>query len=486
MRDSLVGIHRRGYPFSVLIAIVAACLGFAAMGVQAHAQEKPAPDQPPAFEPLRYDEDYAYLRDPSARTGDRLALEPLKFIPLNPAGDRYLSLGGEIRAKYDLHLNPVFGQTPEDDDGYLLQRYLLHGDLHLGPSFRVFTQLRGAYAAFHDGPRVPIHDDGFDVQQAFFDLRTTRGSAAVTLRTGRQELSYGTERLISSREAGNVRRAFDAVRVLAAFEPWRVDGFYSRPVVNTPDSLDDWFDPGTELWGVYATGPTGRLQGMQADVYYLGLDRREAAFNRGTADEHRHTVGARLFGTPGALDYNFEAMYQWGSFGQGDIRAWGLGSDTGYTFASAPLAPRIALRADVTSGDRGSADDELRTFNPLLPRGNYFGESSTLGPMNVIDLQPMLQLQFTEAVSLTTGWGFFWRQSRDDGIYSNALTLIQAGDGGGSRHIGHELSLRLDWQANRHVSASASYALFSAGSFLKDAGLDDDVNFYSVSAKYQF
>jgi hypothetical protein len=82
---SLVGIHRLGYPFIVFIAVVAACIGFAVVVAEVHAREEPAPDQPPAFKPLRYDEDYSYLRDTSARTGDPLSLEPIKFIPLNRA-----------------------------------------------------------------------------------------------------------------------------------------------------------------------------------------------------------------------------------------------------------------------------------------------------------------------------------------------------------------------------------------------------------------
>lgn len=85
MLKSLVGIHRLGYPFIVFIAVVAACIGFAVVVAEVHAREEPAPDQPPAFKPLRYDEDYSYLRDTSARTGDPLSLEPIKFIPLNRA-----------------------------------------------------------------------------------------------------------------------------------------------------------------------------------------------------------------------------------------------------------------------------------------------------------------------------------------------------------------------------------------------------------------
>src|SRR5438105_8488466 len=47
---------------------------------------------------LRYEEDYSYLRDPALSTDP---FDPLKFIPLTPDGDFYLTLNGETRFRYD-------------------------------------------------------------------------------------------------------------------------------------------------------------------------------------------------------------------------------------------------------------------------------------------------------------------------------------------------------------------------------------------------
>src|SRR4051794_10555407 len=94
---------------------------------------------------LRYDEDYSYLKDPSRRTDP---LDVLKYIPLGQGDDTYLSLGGTARPRYESYHNPDFGAGPADRHGYnddLLQRYLLHGDLHLGPSVRFFGQLQSGF-----------------------------------------------------------------------------------------------------------------------------------------------------------------------------------------------------------------------------------------------------------------------------------------------------------------------------------------------------
>jgi len=72
--------------------------------------------------------------------------------------DVCLSPGGELRERYEFTRNPSFcAGTDLRHDDYLLQRLLLHGDLHLGPNLRVFVQI-GDYRAFgrvFDPPGVP-------------------------------------------------------------------------------------------------------------------------------------------------------------------------------------------------------------------------------------------------------------------------------------------------------------------------------------------
>ena len=79
------------------------------------AHESQALSSPPYQSP-RYEEDYRYLRNP-ARRNDLWDL--VKYIPLNDKGDRYVSLGGEIRLRYDYFRNANWGSGPQDGRGYL-------------------------------------------------------------------------------------------------------------------------------------------------------------------------------------------------------------------------------------------------------------------------------------------------------------------------------------------------------------------------------
>ena len=93
-----------------------------------------------------------------------------------------------------------------------------------------------------------------------------------------------------------------------------------------------------------------------ADLYYIGLATKDASYNRGSATELRNTIGVRAFRSPlNGLEYNWEANYQWGSFGSDSIRAWSISTETGYSLERVRFHPRPMLRADAYSGDRNPA-----------------------------------------------------------------------------------------------------------------------------------
>jgi len=448
------------------------------------AEEMAAISSPPPFKKLRYDENYDSLRD-SAQRADYL--DAIKFIPLNTDGSWYLTLGGEIRERYEYYHNNLWGRGPQDQDGYLLQRYMVHADAHFGDYFRVFAQFKSGLEDGRDGGPRPTDRDDFDLHQAFFDARLPwTDTDSLTLRAGRQELAYGSSRLVSFREEPNVRRSFDGVKAIFKVNGWQVDLFAVKPVQTKIGVFDDSPDPEQKFWGIYAVTPVRWLPGGNVDLYYLGLDNRNAHFDQGTAHELRHSLGTRIWGHQAGWDYNFEFVYQFGSFGSGDIQAWTGASDTGFTFESAPLKPRLGLKANVTSGDDDPNNHDLQTFNPLFPRGAYFGEPALIGPANHIDVHPQLELALLKNLTLTGNWDWFWRESTRDGIYGPAVNLIQSGKSTDARYVGNQAEVMLEWRFDRHLTFTADYAHFFAGEFLKQTTPGKDVDYFSVWLTYRY
>src|SRR5262249_2174401 len=108
----------------------------------------------PRYSETRYDDDFTYLQDRACRSD---FWDPLKYIPLAAEKGWYLSLGGEIRDRYERFNTPLWGQQPQSPGGYLLQRYLLFGDLHLGDNVRVFAELMSDWENYRvGGPRPKL------------------------------------------------------------------------------------------------------------------------------------------------------------------------------------------------------------------------------------------------------------------------------------------------------------------------------------------
>lgn len=470
---------------SAIRALVATFLVLFSTGsTGALAKSGESSSKPPAFKQLRYEEDYRYLLDQGQRSDP---LDFIKYVSLGGEGDRYLSLGGEIRQRYEYFHNPVWGQEPQDPNGYWLQRYMLHTDVHLGDRFRFFSQIKSGIEIGRAGGPRGADEDKLDLHQAFVDISAgNHGKDGLTLRIGRQEIGLGSSRLVSFREGPNVRQSFDGVRLGWRSGEWQIDGLATKPVETKRGFFDDAWDHTRSFWGVYATGPLRGLPNAKVDLYYLGLDRKRARFDQGVGHELRQSLGARIWGKTEDWDYNTELVYQWGSFGQGRIRAWTAASDTGYRIDSIPLRPRFGLKADIASGDRDPFDDTLGTFNALFPKGAYFSEADLLGPYNLMDLHPSVELNLTERISVTSDFDFFWRQSTSDGIYGIPGNLVRSGRTSGSRYIGSHANLQLEWQLDRHISLTTIYLHFFPGPFLKETQPGENVDFVALWVTYKF
>src|SRR5260370_11238725 len=192
-----------------------------------------------------------------------------------------------------------------------------------------------------------------DFQAGFFEVGMGDDRNWIKFRAGRQEMEYGSGRIIDVREGPNVRLSLDGFKVKTGIGPWQIDGFAVRPDLDKPGFFNNVPNHSVGFWGVYAVRPLKKS--LTLDTYYLGLDRKTAAFNRGVGQEVRHSIGARLSRpiaqTKPGCDFDYEALWQFGSFGSASIRAWTVASETGYRFPTVPLKPRFSAKADISSGD---------------------------------------------------------------------------------------------------------------------------------------
>src|SRR5579863_5737642 len=172
------------------------------------------PDQVPEvnrnYKLLREDEDWSFLKDRKFRED---FWDPIKYIPLRrSADDWYMTMGGEAREVWEQIGNDNWGQSPYWN-GYLNERYVPYFDLHYGKHLRTFVELKSGLNSFRRGGPRPIDEKKLDFQAAFLEVGTAGERNWVKFLAGRQQLEYGSGRLIDVREGPNVRLSFDGFMV---------------------------------------------------------------------------------------------------------------------------------------------------------------------------------------------------------------------------------------------------------------------------------
>jgi hypothetical protein len=430
-----------------------------------HAAFAASPDCPPRT--FRWQEDCGELAHSDATLGWRR----LRGIPLGREGSVWLTLGGEYRFRVETLEDPSFdlrgaSYTARD------HRWFAHADLHLAAGPRLFVQLS---AAADDGRKPaarPFDHSAVDLAQVFVDLPLTTADKHFLLRLGRQELDLHGNRLVSTREAANLRRAFDAA--LATFASKRVSalGFAGRPVRNAAGAFDDRADEHERFAGAsieFLLQP-GAATTDTLSVFYFDRTRPRAVFQDASGRERRHTLGARFVHGTATSDLALQAAYQRGAIANKRVRAHGLAGDLGWR----PIDWRLKLRFGVSfgyaSGDRTSGDDAVGTFDVIYPNLGYFTDAPLFYPGNTVDVQPNVTLALSTVLTVQTGCDFIHRVESTDAVYEPPGIPLVRGEGAGGDSAATLCFGKATWRPLANLEVIASYVHGQPEDVLRGAG----------------
>jgi alginate export protein len=475
----------------------------------------------------RYEEDYAYLRDPTKSTD---FFDQLKFTAFDADRDIYLTLSGETRLRYDYadHRNfsvataatpaktpavaPTFtAATGVSSNQLYKQRYELGGDLHIGPNVRFYGELyHGQQTGHAVGPAVPgSQRDELGLVNGFGEVYGLVEGAKTGLRAGRQQVYLGNNLQVRANVSTNLPSpVFDGFRAYLDWGDARVDAFAYNLVNFANDVLQDRDNAHVNLWGLYGSYdlPNFRLAGAEArssvELFYLGWRSSPFAGGKGggiyddralltggrivaatgagfvASQDHRDTFGLRVYGEAADnIDYDWQGAYQRGSYAGLTVDAFAFNTDTGYTVHDLPWKPRIGVHIDGASGGADRTGGTLHTYQPMYANTQYYMPNNEFAPTNFYDLAPRLGVSPTDTVKVEYYYSFLWRYSASDAIYtgapwpggqgqnSYAVTALLPG-----RSIGRQSDLRITWTVTPHVLTLAEFGIFWPGAALRAAG----------------
>lgn len=462
----------------------------AAQDVPPPSAAQPAPPAGPtivrAYRPNIADEDWSFLENKALRAD---VFDPVKYISLWN-GRSYLTLGGEVRIRpegFRLHADP--GQNGRSDN-YVFQRYLFATDWHLGQRFRAFGEVQSGLINGKLASPRPTDENVADIHQAFLEYHSPRpsrpGGRQLLLRVGRQEMSVGSSRLISARQGLNVKRSFDGVTAGYSSGRWHVEGGAARLVGISGGSFDDTSTPEEEFWGGSVRRTRVGFAGGIAAAYYLRVDRQASIYTQGLGAERRHTVGGKFAGVWKAWAFDYDFVGQWGEFAGAPARGWGLSVENSVRVRTWPLRPLFTLRANAASGDRDPEDPRLQSFNALFPGNSYSGLVGLLGPTNLSDVTPAVQLVAPHRIVFVVEVPNYFRTSVRDGIYGIGLSPLPVPATNPGRYVGSNPAFVAVWNATVHLSLTGVITRFIPGRFADGSFIRHGFGFYSSSFTYRF
>jgi hypothetical protein len=147
-----------------------------------------------------FDIDFSYLDNPDH---EKDLFDPLKRIHIG--NDILLSFGGQFWYRYmretDSRLNPA-GRN----NSFHLTRVRAHADIWYQDKVRLFAEFLDARQWGQELPPLGIDRNHTDMLNLFMDVKLAEAQGGKAyVRVGRQELTYGSQRLISSLDWVNTR-----------------------------------------------------------------------------------------------------------------------------------------------------------------------------------------------------------------------------------------------------------------------------------------
>jgi hypothetical protein len=404
---------------------------------------------------------------------------------------RELTIGAEVRHRYEYTDNFDFNDAVKDSDDLVGQRIRLSFEIVASDAIKGYVQVQDS-RAFGSGGVSPIvgapvnavgsgnntvavQGAATDVHQAYFVAQHKK--SGLSLQVGRQEWLYANQKVIGPLNWSNIGRAFDGVRVRHEKKHDTTDLLWSRiseggrtragtPVIDRIDA---------DFFGAYST--LKLIPKYPFDVYWLSLkDDEKIAGEAGlTGDTLFHTVGFQLSKIQPAgtlsIEYGTELNYQFGDRNGMDHKAHAVHARLGVGSAKWPLQAKLLYQFDVASGDGDRADGKSETFQQLFPTVHlWHGYADLVARQNVQDHWIALNTVPAKDWKAALHLHVLKADKGTDALYraNGAVIRIPAVGTSASKDFGNEVDFIVDRKMNANWALQAGFCYFDSGRYLKD------------------
>jgi len=398
----------------------------------------------------------------------------------------WLRFSGQVRLRGEGYTGGSF--KPNNEDEYLLTRVWLNVTIQPASWLKFFAQGMDAHAPFKNSlPAGAPFRDTMDLRQGYVELGGME-SSGFALRAGRQELSFGEERLEGPAPWLNTARSFDGAHGEFRRDGIRVDGFAVSVVKINQDQFDKP-TPGNIFYGLYSsfTHPVPRAT---LEPYFFWKRQSGLKTEFGVPGVLNFgTYGVRFVGTlPHSFDYGTEMDKQIGSIGIESTDAWAGHWIAGYTVTKVRFTPRVYTEFNFASGDNNPTDNRAGTFNQLYPTAHdKYGLTDLVGWQNIKHSRTGIDLKLAKKWTFSGRESVYWLADSRDALYAaSGAVLARSLAGTAGTYVGREMEFVTAYKFTPRAVLSGGFARLTPGTFLKNTTPGVSYNYPFLMMAYDF
>jgi hypothetical protein len=373
------------------------------------------------------------------------------------------SFTGEFRGRFEGGFGNDFATSPRD--AYALTRTRLGLAFKPTPWLRLFAEAQDARAMFYKTVPGSSVVDPVDWRQGWVEIGRIEGPG-LKLRVGRQDMTLGSGRLVSSGEWSNVTKTFNLARATVTQDGFKMD-LFAGTAVSSDTTRMDRAKPGEHFYGAYVTLTKVMKRATFEPYVFLKTALKVKGKDGRTGNTDTVYLGGRLAGlAPGALDYSVEAVKEVGMYADDAINAFGFAGAGGWTIPGAPWRVRLNSDFAFATGDSGLADGHHQSFDYLYGPQTVSSFTGLFAWKNIRNWRAGVDLKPSKKLTAKIAFRDCWLATVKDSLYSGAGAKTVTNAKATSTHVGEGLEVQLVYSLNAKTSVGVGAGNMAPGSYL--------------------